>query len=358
MIKRGVCILSLVLCWMLACPAQASELIRQEQIVADEVNYKTTTVEKGDLIKTVTAQAGEYHPVSVTVTYDGNQAVFVENLVRKGDMVKKGDPITRVTVTYDHVALTQQQLNYTRALESYEEGKASYDVQIAQLQDQVNQAADDYSRACAEIELQKLNIRRDQYCYQQERALNKQLEALNEQQEQLEKDVIYAPCDGEITDIRYMYAGESIYKDSYICQIYNPAIKLLAVNHSELRYGMDVTISTGSNKDRVEMPGRVVAAGDILPDSGITYALVEIGEGGDQEDIIWRNIKVSADHMVLRNVLIIPKDTWELSGGRYYVQKMSEDGIPLRRIVTCGVVNGKEMWVVQGLNEGDVIIKE
>ena len=35
MIKRGVCILSLVLCWMLACPAQASELIRQEQIVAE-----------------------------------------------------------------------------------------------------------------------------------------------------------------------------------------------------------------------------------------------------------------------------------------------------------------------------------
>lgn len=349
-------VLSVMLVLTCMVTAQASELISQDNIVADEVNYKTATVHYGDLVKPATNPASEYYPVETVVYHDGIQSAFVESLARMGDIVEKGDPLMRVSVVYDQVALTQQQLNYTRSMESFEEGKRTRQERIAQLEKQVAAAQDDYTRQCAQIELEKANVQYAQYCYQQERSLSIQLENLEEFKAQIAQDVIYAPASGEVTAWHYMYAGETIYNGTYICTIRDINTKLVGVKDSQLRYGMEVMVETGSNNNRVEFPGKVVATSDFLPEYGKTIALVEYDASQMPQDAIWRNVKVHSETLNVQNVLLINRKAATLTGGKYVVQILSEDGVLQRRNIIPSIYVGNDMWVLQGVEEGDELI--
>ncbi len=108
---------------VLAAPAAAaSELIAPEKIVADEVKYNTCTVERAALVRTITMGASEYYPLITTVNYKGDPAVYAEILVKRGQDVKAGDPLLRVTVQYDAVQMAELERACQRAEEAFREG--------------------------------------------------------------------------------------------------------------------------------------------------------------------------------------------------------------------------------------------
>ena len=46
-----------------------------------------------------------------------------------------------------------------------------------------------------------------------------------------------------------------------------------------------------------------------------------------------------------------------MNGGKYYVNCLV-NGVPQKRCINAGQLTSGELWVVQGLQEGDVVIVE
>ena len=336
--------------------AASSEVIAPERIEADEVKYNTAEVRYGEFVKSVTLGASEYYPLVTAVNYKGDPAVYAETLVKRGDEVKTGDPLLRVTILYDEVQMAELNLALQRAEEAYEEGVKSREEAIDVLERTLAAEKDEYQRRLAALQLKKLELQLEQYVYQQEYALEdrrRQIEELNERHEAV---IVTAPADGAVIDLTYFREGDRLYQGTAICQIASQDVMLLAVRDGRLRYGMDVGIETGPNKDRTSLTGRVVAASDCLEGVVSDYALVEYDPPEDGAAINWRASKVSADTVRLENVLMVNRKAVSLNGGNYIVTKLTEDGVTQKRYIRQGLITTTEAWALQGLEEGDVVI--
>ena len=336
--------------------ALASEVISPEKIVADEVKYKTCTAERAELVKEITMGASEYYPLVVTVNYKGDPAVYAETLVKRGQEVRAGDPLLRVTVLYDAVEMAELELACQRAQEAYEEGVARRREDIAAQERALAAEADENRRREGLLRLKKQKLLLEQYIYQQEYALEERRAQIAELTERHEDDVVFAPADGVIEDITYFREGDRLYNGAYVCQIASQKVMLMAVRDGRLRYGQPVRIETGVNKERITFDGRVVAASDCLDGVVSDYALVEITPGQDTADVKWRASKVSADDVRLENVLLIDRRAVTLNGGNYIVTKLTPEGVTQKRFINQAMMTTSGTWVLQGLDEGDVVI--
>ena len=336
--------------------ASASELIAPEKIVADEVKYKTCTVERAELVKEITMGVSEFYPLIMTVNYKGGPAVYAEILVKRGQEVKEGDPLMRVKVLYDAVEMAELELACQRAEEAYQEGVSRRREDIAALERALAAETDDFQRRADQLRLKKQKLQLEQYIYQQEYALEDRRAQIAELTERHEDNIVRAPADGVVSDLNYYREGDRLYNGSFVCQISSQAVMLLAARDGRLRYGQRVRIETGVSKERVQFSGRVVAASDCLDGVVSEYALVEIDPGQDISGVKWRASKVSADDVRLDHVLLIDRRSVTLNGGHYIVTKLTPDGVTQKRYINQGMMTTNGVWVLQGLDEGDVVI--
>ncbi|MBQ8955072.1 MAG: hypothetical protein IJ048_13260 [Clostridia bacterium] len=354
--SRNKRLIALLAALLLTCPASASELIEPEKIVADEVKYTTSTAEKGEFVKTVTMGASEYYPLIVTVNYKGDPAVYAETLVKRGQEVRKGDPLLRVTVLYDAVQMAELELACQRAEEAFQEGVKARQEAVDALERALAAETDEYERRVCAQRLKKQKLALEQYIYQQEYALEDRRAQIDELNQRHEADMVYAPMDGVVTDLTYFKEGDRLYNGTTVCQVSSQDVMLLAVRDGRLRYGMAVGIETGANKDKTYLTGRVVAASDCLDGVVSDYALVEVDPEPSLEGLKWRATKISADAARLEDVLMISRKAVTLNGGNYVVTKLTEDGVTQKRFINQGLMTVSDVWVVQGLEEGDVVI--
>ncbi|MBR3503168.1 MAG: hypothetical protein IKO07_02860 [Clostridia bacterium] len=356
--SRNKRLMALVLAALvLAAPAAAaSELIAAEKIVADEVKYNTCTVERTELVKSITIGASEYYPLITTVNYKGDPALYAEILVKRGQDVKAGDPLLRVTVQYDAVQMAELELACQRAEEAFREGVEQRQEEIDALERALAAETEGYQRRVDQLNLKKQKLALEQYIYQQEYALEDKRAQIDELNARHEENVVFAPLDGVVSDLTYFREGDRLYEGTYICQISSQDVMLLAVKDGRLRYGQKVQIETGVNKERLVFKGRVVAASDCLEDVVSDYALVEIDPDEDVSGVKWRASKVLADDVRLGNVLLIDRKAVTLNGGNYIVTKLTPDGVTQKRFINQGMMTPNGTWVLQGLEEGDVVI--
>ena len=336
--------------------ASASELIAPEKIVADEVKYNTCTVERTTLVKPITMGASEYYPLVMTVNYKGDPAVYAETLVKRGQEVKAGDPLLRVTVLYDAVEMSELELAFQRAQEAYESGVKDRQEDIDALQRDLAAETDEYQRRVLQLRLKKQKLALEQYIYQQEYDLENRRDQIARLTERHEDNVVYAPADGVVGDLVYFREGDRLYNGTMVCQIASQDVMLLAARDGRLRYGQRVQVETGVSKERVTFTGRVVSASDCLDGVVSDYALVEIDPECDVSGIKWRASKIFADDVRLDNVLLIDRRAVSLNGGNYIVTKLTPDGVTQKRYINQGMMTQAGTWVLQGLNEGDVVI--
>ncbi len=169
-------------------------------------------------------------------------------------------------------------------------------------------------------------------------------------------DLIVAPCDGVIRDLQSYRVGAKISKGTVVCYVYDENIKLLSIQASNLRYGMQVQVVTGTNKDQLTLPGRVVVGSGEVPGTNSAYALIEVDVTGVTSTPTWKKNKITYNTTDLQNVLLIDADCVILESGSHYVQKLAEDGSVQKRSVMIGLSNRDKAWVIQGLNEGETVI--
>ncbi len=354
--RRAARLIALLFMIHSACALAASELISPDQIVADEVKYKTCVAELGEYVKSFNIGGSEYYPLVMAVRYKGDSATYAETLVKRGQEVKAGDPLFRVTVNYDEVQMAERELAYERAQESFEQGKIDRLEAIDALQRSLASEPDEYERRMGALRLKKLNIALEQYVYQQEYALETRRLELEELNERHSRSVVTAPIDGVISELTYLREGDRVYNGMSLCRISSGEVLLIAVKDSRLRYGMPVKLEIGPNKNKVETTGRVVAAADVLRNVTSDYALVEPDDPEYVKTLNLRNIKVAFDSVRLENVLLVERKAIVLTGGKYVVTKLTPEGVTQKRYVTQGLANTEKVWVLQGLEPGETVI--
>lgn len=349
-------VLLALLCMCLPALAESENLISQDMIKSDTVNYNSVVVESGAYERKISAGVNEYYPHYSILSVEVSGARFGEFLVSKGDEVKKGDVLATFTLDVDETAIASAELELQRAREALEKTIEDAQESEMELHQALLQATDAYERELIQLQIQRSEIVLEQYVFSQERTIAELEERIEEMLLQQEGSVMISPEDGVIWEIEFKRTGEKVREGENLILMYREDKLLLSVDNTDgaLRYGMDVTVEIGASKRRVQLPGRVVGCDTLIPSaerSGTAY--IEFDAPKDEKLI---RPTIQAMTVQLEDVLTVSRNATEMTSGKYYVTKLV-NGVPQKRFINAVVTSGmKQIWVLQGLNEGDEII--
>ena len=304
-VRRLALVLTVLLC--AALPGRASQLIDPEKIVADEVRYKTDTAARGELIRSVSGSGSRYYPKTETVFYRGEMALFAEWIASRGDTVKAGDPLIRVTVQYDAVRLQELELRLQRAKEDYAEGVKTREEAILDMQARVDGESDPYARGMGQLSLRQEELRLEAYKLEQDASIASIEKALDELNERRSHEIVYAPIDGVVDDLAYFKDSEPIYDWTALCTIASEDVLFVAASGGKFRYGQEVAVEVGPARNRVTVTGRVVAAADVIPSLDSDRALILPDDRSPFDETKNNSIVVRGNSVDMKDVLLISR---------------------------------------------------
>ncbi len=340
------------------------EIIPQEEIKADSVNYETAEVTYGDVTTPVSGTGYEYYPMQQTILYEGETCLYVGTVAERGQYVEKGDPLFEIEMLFDDVALEELELSLTREKEDFETQKTAIQTNIDDLFAEREAYASVYGIENTTYQKQTIRIqqellRQELYIFTEEKNIADAEKHIEERKNVRDTKYIYAPSAGTVSDLIYFKPGDRIRDGEMIAIFRDESMSLIKVNDGNFRFGSEVTVTIGGRNNQKSYPGVVVASSQILPGNGDGFALVELEDklnpvmlsGGR-----WVNIVVEGSKIDLRNVLVIPNSARVTEDQRVYVTKLDEDGTTHRRYIGTGLNSRTDTWVLTGLSEGDIVI--
>lgn len=338
--------------------AQSDSLIPQDMIRNEAVRYaRTAVVENGVFERSYSTSATEYYPHTYMLGVEVNNASFEKYHVTRKQEVRAGDVLASFTLDIDEEALRSTQLALERTQREYEDGCKQRMEEIDRLLEQRLSIEEAYERELAGLRIERAMTAYEQYCYQQECTIAELRQKLETLQEENSRTQLLSPVDGIVSDLTYKRAGERVYAHETLVTIYREDGMLLSISNSSLnfRYGMPVTVTSGMKANQVTYQGSVVAADDLLPENRRQgYALIRLEPEAKPK---YKQINVSGVSQYLEDVLVIPRRAAAMDGGKYYVECLV-DGNPQKRCVNVGLAGATDMWIVQGLQTGDVVIAD
>ena len=358
MFRNKLCLLlCLVMLFSSAC-AESGSLISDEMIQTETVNYsKTAVVELGEYKRDYNASASEYYPYTVTLAAEISNASFLKYHVSRSQQVKEGDILATFTLEVDEAATEAARLSLQRAKEAYTSGAESRSENIADMLKEQNTIRDSYERDLMTLRIRREQVAFEQYCYQQECTIERLERELAELEEANSSCYLYAPFDGTITAVNYKREGEKVYANEGLVTMYREDGMLLRISNDYLyfRYGMPVTVTLGPKTDQTVLQGRVVAADNVLSENRrLGHAFIEM-EPLEEERPRLNRLTVSGVSEKLSNVMVIPRRAVTMDGGKYYVSCLVGGSLQ-KRYINVGLMNMSDVWVLQGLEEGDTVI--
>ena len=191
-------------------------------------------------------------------------------------------------------------------------------------------------------------------------ALGPETERLEQTRLSLENSRLLAPTDGVVTTVfaqagAYANAGTPIVSISEI-SILEAVVNLDEMDISRIRSGMPVIISVDAFPD-MELSGEVVKVA-FTPDVQSGVALYPVTIQLDENNLPLRpGMTVNAVFPIEQSheTLIVPRLAVETEDGQAYVTRVTSAG-SARVAVTLGLVTDTEAEILNGLNEGDMVV--
>lgn len=348
-------ILMLVLLFTAAEAFADSEHIDPDKITAESVNYHTVTAEYGDIETTLKAPGYLYYPSSVEVCHEGGDAYYEESLVNYGDKVKKGDPLLKIRAVGDQVLEEKLTIELTRAREDYETGIAEKQAALQELNERRAAAADPYEIRFLDIDIAMKALEIEQYIYETERAIAELETAVSKIREDNAVTYVFAPRDGVVADLQLFHQGDILKDGGLVCTLIDKDISFIRVDNPAYRYGSEVEITTRFANSTAVYRGEVTVTGAALPNAGFEGALIRLIDEPKDGDS-FNNISVVGSDIDLRQVLLVPKETAELAGGKNVVKIVDSDNVVHKRILNIGLSTREQIWVLDGVSEGDRLV--
>ena len=356
--NKVLCTALLVLSMALPAFAQSPNLISEDMIVTNTVNYDMHTVERGSIESPFSVNGDIHLSYTYYLTHEANGLTFVEYKVKRNDVVKAGDVLAVFDSNVDEVELARQQKELERTQEALELERASRREAIDEMYMSLLDVPAGYERALLELRIERAEIAFEQYVYQKETDIENIRMRIEAMEAQRAESLIVAPVDGIIDRTMTRRAGDRIYRDEVMVVMYSTDGVLIRVNNKQgkLRYGMPVEISAGNGSKKQIIPGRVVSADQLLPEAQKTEYAYIMPEYYDPATTPIDNLKVSGNSVHLENVIQIPRKAVKLEMSKNYVMKLS-DGITQKRYIQA-LSRPTYVMVFQGLEAGEQIIIE
>ena len=336
--------------------ALGEDLLSGDALKPEEVNYRTETVRRGVYEKTVSGTASVVYPITCQVTYEYSQARFLEYAVSRGDAVRAGDVLARFRMTGSEAEMARLELSLTRGQEAMERELSARDEAIAAATAAL-ETCDPAQREKQALLLRWLEVERAQYANRQNYQLELQRQAVAAARAALTADVLRAPVDGVVADLTPKKQDEAILAGEPLVTLQcDTDVMLLRLDNraGSFRYNMPVTVTAGGRFDGVTLSGRVVASDDVVPEGrrmGAAYVRLDPYAG----DIPLGNLQVSAAGIRVEDVALVSRRAVTQEEGKDCVIKLT-DGMSQKRFVNVGHANTTDMWILQGVCEGETLI--
>lgn len=340
----------------------AGAKVNNSENTNQEGKYNTVEVKRGLYVETFHSSEAKWMYLRTdTLTIKTSRGTFDRYLVSDQQTVKKGEALLSYRIPYDSITLEEKQKNYKREEEAFSRQKKQRETLIEQEKEKRKSSqGTSLEGEILELGIQKKEAEYKQYLFQTEKKLRELKEEIKEVQSAGELQYLYAPYDGVIGLKTMLKEGASIDKEDVLLSIYDPESLVLGIKDKEnkLRYNTKVSVTgIGSSKADIQRiyEGKVIAEDSVLnhrAELGITYIKVE--NMGPVTDL--GKVDISAELVRVEDVRIIPSGVVKKEDGINYVYVL-EDGEERKQYIT-GRNNKTDMWVYDGLLEGQCIIAE
>ena len=359
-------------------PVNASEKLLL-QVTNTESQYKTIEAVKGDYTEKGGVMNAELvYLVNDILTIKEAEGTFVEYLVTDGQAVGKGDKLFSYRIPFDPITIEEKKLAFERTKSSYEGDLRRRESDIAENSKSL-QSMDQTTIEAQSLRLRltKMELGYDQFKYQGQANIKALEEAIDEMELNSEIKYVYAPYDGivstpydgivttqfgSISTNDGLSEGMPIDSRMELVRINDTKSAVLvapAAGANKLWYNQEVSVTMISSRQEnkgISYPGRIVSIDSVLDNKSNTGMIfIKLDDESLYSTISSAN--VTADAVYLQDVFVLPLNTVNLNNEERYIYYLDETGDMHKQYIT-GRSNGVEMWVYDGLTEGQKIIVE
>ncbi len=366
LIKLVVC--SLLLFTLVACEEETPSFT-DDLFVPTEHSYKTVNVELGEFVNEEDSAAGLSYAYDRILTHDRN-SFFEAMLVEAGDIVKKGDNLAAFYTNASKVPLEETKLNIERAENDLQNLKNNYSSQ-RKMQEQLLRELEEgsYEYKAQELNMEKEKVSYEQNLFNTENRISALYESLDEINEDLSLSYITAPFDGLIADVEILEKGDSIGTNTQILRIVSHDKFLIKVNSPDgFRFNDTVDIFLSHGQNEFQSTAKVISSPDVLShqlSESNTYVFVDLNDPSskEMEEFIMSygglrySLSVETNGVSISDILYIDRKAVFKEDGRNYVNIM-EDGTVKKRSFTSSFDNTEYYVIVDGLEEGQIVLVE
>ena len=303
------------------------EQLEPPLVKPQSVTYTTVPVERGDVIVKRTGSGSFVSISQYNLSFEERGGYLKEIYVRPGDTVQKGQLIAELDTDSLLNSINIQKLNVERAQINYDlvKNSPSYKKEEKRLYE-------------IELEIQQIN--------------------LNNLYAELEKSRIYAPLDGVVNYLSTATRGEWVGARTTVATVVDPTKVYFAYStneYNDFKLGLEVVVTI----KKQEYTGRVIMTPADAPKDGstITQNAVLFEIDGLPDDV---TIGTSASFELITarsdDCIVVAKNMVTKSSGDYYVYVLV-DGVKTERQIEVGLVGNTEYEVINGLEEGELLIQ-
>lgn len=336
----------------------------------NEIQYVTSTAEKGMLTSSISATGNVY--VDQLSTVDPTITGTVSGLsVNVGDKVEKGQLLFSIINEDLSLNVAKAEASYQQALDSLESEKVSKDEAEANYEAaKKKDKADDSSYTSEQLDVldDKIDLAKDQVDQAQTNVDNALL-SLQIEKENAAKRKVTAPISGTVNEVnikngddlsRLSSSGSSSSAPIIIGDLntLKASVTVNEVDISKVEVGQKVMLGLDA-LDSATVTGKVEKVDSLgTVDQGVvSYNVIIDFDNLDEKIKPQMTVSASIITDVKQNVLIVPSGAVKTGNGSSYVEVLNGD-TPEQKIVEVGISNAAETEIVSGLNEGDKVITQ
>lgn len=324
-----VCMLALTGCSLL--PAE-EEGLKPPLVKPPQQEYSTVETVRGDISKEIRGNGAVESYSSEAVFFEAAGGRIEEVLVKAGDTVKKGDVLVQLDVGNMDIELKQMEINLLRSRTALRTAKLSGDedaLRIAQLQYDIEQ-----------IKYDRL----------EEAFLSRRL---------------VAGIDGQVTFVADVKEGDVVESYQTLVMISDPTKLRIAfqVESSPDLFNVGIGFKALLKMGDKEFEGKVTQTPSSAPETVderlrerySRFIFVESDQLPEEAELGTRiDVRLLLEER--KDVLIIPRSGLRSYLGRTFVRVL-EDGDKVREVdVEPGLTGTTQVEIVNGLNEGDLVV--
>lgn len=345
---------------------------------ASTVKTSTQKVVKGDLKIGLTVD-GRIN-LSLTNLNFGVSGIVKKINVTNGQTVTAGTVLAELDDTDLQQALKKAQNAYDKAKASYNDALSQREINIMSEKLKLNQAAEksnakpDDAVLKAEYALEQKRydnlVNSDSSIKNAKLGLEDAQNSLDAAKENLSKVVLKAPADGKIINIAYK-VGELVDNSKATIGSSSSAFMVLcdpsaitmksSVTEGDIK-GMQQGQAIRVTIDAAELQnlsGSVTSISSIpkVDSSGIvTYEVIAQLAEPNPAIMDGMSSVITFIKKEKNGILLVPNKAVFLEAGKQYVNVQTSDGNTEKRPVTCGLTNGVQTEVTDGLTEGEIVV--